>query len=258
MTAGTGSSDSRVRIQKILAAAGFASRRGAEDFLRQGRVTVNGATARLGELADPFADLIALDGEPVHAERKAYWIAHKPIDVLTTASDSRGRRTVLELLPDCSQRLFPVGRLDRDSEGLVILTNDGAISQTLLHPSFGCEREYRVTVEGRVSQQSVRKLERGIVLDGRRTASAQVGQLRFDPRKETTTFSLVLREGKKRQIRRSMQMLRHRVVRLLRVRMGPIRLGRLPSGRARPLQSSEVRRLHEHVQSLIERRLSGS
>jgi 23S rRNA pseudouridine2605 synthase len=247
-----------VRLQKILASAGIASRRHCEQLLRDGRVTVNGRTAKLGESADPLSDSIALDGRPVATEPLAYWIAHKPVDVVTTVFDPQGRRTVLDLLPETSRRLYPVGRLDRDTEGLMLLTNDGLVAHALLHPSHGSEREYRVTVRGRIARGTLGSLERGIVLDGRRTAPARVGRPRVDVRRGTTTFGLVVTEGRKRQIRRSMSALGHPVQRLVRIRMGPLRLGRLQCGHARPLRSEEVRRLRELVDRLESPRTSSS
>ena len=147
------------------------------------------------------------------------------------------------LLPDLDLRLFPVGRLDLDTEGLVLMTNDGALAQALLHPSHGVEREYRVTARGRVGTDTRRRLAEGVRLEDGRTAPARVGALRFDPRADTSRFSLILTEGRKRQIRRALDSLGHPVVRLRRVRMGPLQLGRLARGAARPLHSAERRAL---------------
>lgn len=229
----------------------MASRRGAEDCLREGRVRVNGVLARLGDSADPAADLVTLDGRRVAAEPLEYWIAHKPVGVVTTVRDPQGRQTVRDLVPDARGRVVPVGRLDRDTEGLVILTNDGPIAHALLHPSHGCEREYRVTVQGRLTADSRRRLERGVPLDGKAAAAADVSRVRFDPGANRTSFTLVLTEGRKRQIRRSLRALGHPVRKLVRVRMGTVRLGRLAVGQARPLRREEVRRLQQHATGLI-------
>jgi len=150
----------RGRLQRLLAAAGVASRRRAEELVRAGRVRVNGRVAKLGESADPETDRIELDGEALVLQERRFWLLHKPLGVLTTTSDPEGRPTVLDLLPPAAReaRLFPVGRLDRDTEGLVLLTNDGEVSQALLHPSRGSEREYRVTVRGRLSEDTQRQL----------------------------------------------------------------------------------------------------
>jgi len=236
------------RLQKLLAAAGVASRRAAEAWIAAGRVSVDGVTAKLGDSADPDAQRIAVDGRPLALARHEYWIAHKPRGVLTTTHDPEGRPTVLDLLPADHARLFPVGRLDLDTEGLVLLTNDGDVTQALLHPSLGSERVYRVTVRGRIADTTLRRLAAGgIVLEDGPTAPARVGAAHFDRHADTSGFELVLREGRKRQIRRVMVALGHPVVRLVRVRMGPIELGALASGRARPLRPGEIAALRAHA-----------
>ena len=240
----------QIRLQKILAAAGVASRRSSEEYLKSGRVTVNGEPATLGDSADPLRDVVAVDGEPLSAEKPAYWVIHKPVGVLTTLRDPEGRPTVLDLLPASAPRLFPVGRLDRDTSGLVLLTNDGPLAHRLLHPSHGNEREYRVTVRGELERQHCERLEKGIRLEDGITSSARVSALRYDADKDTTVFSLTLREGKKRQIRRSLLALRHPVKRLVRVRMGPLKLGRMPRAAARRLTPAEIRVLREHCEGL--------
>jgi 23S rRNA pseudouridine2605 synthase len=232
-----------MRLQKILAASGVASRRRAEDLLRRGRVAVNGRVAAVGDSADPDRDVITVDGVPVEREPLAYWIANKPRGVLTTVHDPHGRPTVLDLVPPRRARLFPVGRLDRETEGLVLLTNDGRIAQTLLHPSYEVEREYRVTVSGRISATSLTRLAEGVMLEDGVTAPARVGRPTWRAASGTTRFTLTLIEGRKRQIRRSLEALGHPVVALRRVRMGPLRLGRLPSGAARRLTARERRSL---------------
>jgi 23S rRNA pseudouridine2605 synthase len=163
--------------------------------------------------------------------------------VITTARDPQGRPTVVDLVPDRAHRLFPVGRLDRESEGLLLLTNDGRVAQALLHPSHGSEREYRVTVRGRIGASALRRLAAGVELEEGATAPARVGSARFDPQSGTSRFALTLVEGRKRQIRRSLAALGHPVVRLVRVRMGPLRLGRLRPGEARELSAWERRTL---------------
>ncbi len=236
-----------VRLQKIIAAAGVASRRGAEELLRDGRVSVNDRPAKLGESADPERDVVAVDGRPLRRETHAYWMVNKPRGVLTTVRDTHGRPTVVDLLPDRSLRLFPVGRLDRDTEGLVLLTNDGELAHVLLHPSFESEREYQVTVAGSIAQRTLRRLAAGVPLDDGVTAPARVERAKFDPRSQTTCFHLTLIEGRKRQIRRALAALGHPVATLRRVRMGPLRLGRLPPGSARALTGREVRGLLRRV-----------
>jgi len=229
----------RERLQKLLAAAGIASRRGAEALLRAGRVSVNGRPARLGESADLATDVVRVDGRRVALEPRVYWLVHKPAGLLSTVRDPHGRGTVLDLVDASSARLYPVGRLDRDTEGLLLLTNDGALAHALLHPSHGVEREYVVTVRGSVSPASLERLARGVRLREGRTAAASVAQVRRDPRAQTTRLHLTLTEGRKRQIRRAMRALGHPVLRLVRIRFGPLRLGRLAPGAARPLTRPE-------------------
>lgn len=235
----------RARLQKILASAGVCSRRAAEELLRAGRVSVNGQSAQLGDSADPDQDSICVDGKLLaEPAPPSFWILHKPRGVITTTDDERGRKTILELLPDVQERLFPVGRLDRDSEGLVLLTNQGEIAQVLLHPSYGSEKEYRVTIRGRLSSEARQTLVAGgMRLAEGEAAPARLGEVRFDEKRGTTKFFLVLTEGKKRQIRRMLELLDYPVLRLVRTRIGPIELKGLGLGKARPLSKAESRRL---------------
>lgn len=206
---------------------------------------MNGVTASLGAAADPDADEILLDGHPVALQPRVYWLLHKPRGVVTTTRDPRGRPTVLDLLPPeaRSGRLFPVGRLDLDSEGLLLLTNDGEVAQAMLHPSHGCEKEYRVTARGRIAPETRRSLAAGIELPDGPMAPCRVGAVRYDPKRDVSNFRLILREGRKRLIRRALTDLGHPVLRLVRVRMGPLRLGRLEARQARPLTAQERRAL---------------
>jgi 23S rRNA pseudouridine2605 synthase len=208
-------------------------------LIRAGRVTVNGAPARLGDSADPARDAVCLDGRRIAIEPPVYWIVHKPRGVLTTARDTHGRDTVLGLVPDRAVRLFPVGRLDRDTEGLVLLTNDGGLAHALLHPSHGVEREYVVSVRGHVCGASFERLAQGVELEEGLTAPAGVERVQRDASARVTRFHLTLIEGHKRQIRRAMRALGHPVMRLVRVRFGPLRLGRLAAGAARRLSVRE-------------------
>ena len=243
--------DSRERLQKLLAAAGVSSRRGAETLIRAGRVAVNGQVAGIGASADPRRDVVTLDGERVCAEPPVYWLLHKPAGVLTTARDPQRRRTVLDLVPDREHRLFPVGRLDRDTRGLLLLTNDGPWAHALLHPSHEVEREYVVVVRGTLARRTTQRLARGVVLEGQRTARARVAHLRHEAKTSTSRFHLTLVEGRKRQIRRVCRALGHPVLDLSRIRMGPLRLGRLGEGEARRLTSREERALTALVAGVI-------
>jgi 23S rRNA pseudouridine2605 synthase len=202
-------------------------------------VRVNGRVAGLGDSARAGVDEVSVDGVALAREPAAYWVLHKPRGVVTTLRDPEGRRTVLDLLPGGAPRLFPVGRLDRDTEGLLLLTNDGRTAHALLHPSHESEREYRVSVRGRIGAAELRQLAEGVELEEGRTARAGVGAAEFDAQAGLTRFSLVLTEGRKRQIRRSLEALGHPVARLVRVRLGPLRLGRLASGEARALTDAE-------------------
>lgn len=224
-------------------------------------MSVNGRVASLGASADPTRDTVALDGEPLRAERLAYWVVHKPRGVVTTRRDPEGRRTILELLPPRASeraRLVPVGRLDLDSEGLVLLTNDGALTERMLHPRYGSEKEYRVTVRGVVDSAARERLERGVHVDGRRSAPLRLERLRADAARGTSAFHVVLREGRNRQIRRMLASVGVRVDRLVRVRVGPLRLAGLARGAARPLTAEELRTLRAHVAALVARPPRGS
>lgn len=240
------------RLQKILAAAGLASRRHAERWICEGRVRINGRVAGLGDTADPHHDRITLDDVDIIAEPLRYWLLHKPAGVLTSVRDPHGRPTVMDLVPERGARVVPVGRLDLDTEGLVLLTNDGETANALLHPRYGCEREYVVTVRGIPTRETLRRLAQGVELDDGPTSPARVGAVQCSPTRTAATFHLVLREGRKRQIRRSLAALGHRVTRLVRIRMGPLELGALPPGVARPLGEAERQQLLDHAARLRE------
>ena len=242
--------DRTVRLQKLLAGAGFGSRRDVEQFIVDQRVTVNGRVVNVGDRADPGVDDIRLDGERLLREKPSYWILNKPRGVVTTVRDNEGRKTVIGLLPKNIGRLFPVGRLDRETSGLLLMTNDGDTAHAMLHPSLGNEREYRVSVKGHIDAKAVGRLEKGVSLEDGRTSPGRVSNVRFDSDSGNSSFSLVLMEGRKRQIRRSLLVLGFPVRRLVRVRMGPLRLGRLAVGAARPLRSEGRRSLLMHAAKL--------
>ena len=229
------------RVQKLIAAGGACSRRTAEEWIRAGRVTVNGHRVSLGDRADPDTDVIAVDGRAVGAHaRKVYLMLHKPRGFVTTLSDERGRRTAAELVSGCGARVYPVGRLDMDSEGLLLMTNDGAWMQRLLHPSREIEKEYRVTVTGPV-EGAAGRLAAIRDLEGERIRPARVRELWRDGNK--AALSVTIHEGKNRQIRRMCRQAGLAVRRLQRVREHTLTLGDLPVGRWRYLTQQELQML---------------
>jgi 23S rRNA pseudouridine2605 synthase len=221
----------------VLARAGLGSRRACDDLIAEGRVTVNGEPADLGRRVDPDHDRVAVDGVPVAvAEGLVYYLLNKPAGVVTTASDPQGRATVIGLVPD-EPRVFPVGRLDAATEGLLILTNDGDLAHRLSHPSHGVEKEYVAIVEGRPAPGVVRRLREGVELEDGMTAPARVS---LQP---PSTLRIAIHEGRNRQIRRMCDAVGHPVVRLVRTRIGPLVDRSLRPGRWRPLSRAEVRAL---------------
>jgi len=234
------------RLQKILAHADFGSRRACEDLIRQGRVAVNRRVAELGQKADPERDRITLDGKPVQVKLEYTYVAlHKPRGVLSDEGDGSGRLTTARDLVPLEGHLFPVGRLDLRSEGLILLTDDGKLANRLTHPSYEHAKEYHVYVEGHPDDGMLESWRRGVFLDGRRTAPADVSVLRHE--KRHTWLQVVLREGRKRQIRRTAAMLGHPVHRLIRVRIGSLHLGDLKPGQWRTLSEAEVKALRATV-----------
>lgn len=229
----------RERLQKILAAAGLCSRRTAEEWIAAGRVCVNGVPAALGQTADAAADTITVDGRALRAAPdKVYLMLNKPRGYVCTLSDEQGRPTVAGLVRGCGARVVPVGRLDLDSEGLLLLTNDGAWMQRLLHPSFEVEKTYHVTVAGPIADAAAR-MARISSLDGEAIAPARVEVLRMG--RETAELAVTIHEGKNRQIRRMCALLGLHVKRLQRVREHTFTLGDLPSGEWRYLRADEIR-----------------
>jgi 23S rRNA pseudouridine2605 synthase len=229
------------RLQKVLARAGLGSRRACEDLIREGRVTVNGRVATLGDRVDPRADRVEVDGGRVPLDPELRYLAlHKPRGVVTTARDPQGRPDVSRYYPE-GVRVFPVGRLDRDTEGLLLLTNDGELANRLLHPRYGVEREYLAEVEGRPTERALTALRRGVELeDGPARA---VSARRVGGSGERGAVRVVMTEGRKREVRRLLAAVGLPVRRLVRVRVGPIRLGRLRPGEVRELEPAEVREL---------------
>jgi len=232
------SEESQERLQKILARSGVASRRESEDLIDSGRVTINGKVATLGDKAREL-DQIELDGIPVLRNPDlVHYLLHKPRTVLSTASDPEGRETVVDLVPS-EARVFPVGRLDADSEGLIILTNDGDLTQRLTHPSFGVPKEYLAHVEGVPSRAAIRRLREGIELEDGMTSPAEVSM------PQDGLLRIVIHEGRNRQVRRMCDAVGHPVLRLVRVRIGPITDPALSAGDWRTMTRDEIRSLYE-------------
>jgi len=247
----------QLRLQKILSAAGVASRRAAEALIVQGRVSVNGSTVtELGTRADPERDAIVVDGRPVEAaRRRRYLLLNKPRGYVSTRSDPQGRPTIMDLLGPIAEReyLYPVGRLDYDSEGLLLVTNDGDLAARLTHPRHGIEREYEARVRGVPDDRTLERLARGILLDGRRTAPAQIVRVRTMRGRDQTLLRVVVREGRNRQVKRMCQLVGHPVVRLRRLRIGPLADHTLRSGEVRELSAREVDRLRRAAGDRTER-----
>lgn len=233
---------SEQRLQKVIAGAGLMSRRAAEDLIRAGRVTVDGRVARLGERADPERARVEIDGVPVPvAPERVTYLLYKPLGVVSTVSDPQGRRTVVDLVP-ATPRVYPVGRLDADSEGLLLLTNDGELTQRVTHPRFGVTKTYSVLVEGRMTPGEVRRLVEGIDLED---GPARAGAARLvDATPQRSLVEVVMEEGRNREIRRMMATLGRPVRSLVRTAIGPIRDRRLAPGTWRVLRPAEVAALY--------------
>ena len=231
------------RLQKVLARAGFGSRRACEDLIEDGRVTVNGEVAELGRRVDLESDRVAVDGIVVAVRPGlVYYLLNKPPRVVTTANDPQGRRTVLDLVP-LEPRVFPVGRLDYETEGLLLLTNDGELTHGLTHPSRGVDKWYLAEVEGVPSRAALRRLREGVDLDDGRTAPARVRLAQAHG--DGAAVELVIHEGRNRQVRRMCEAVGHPVRRLVRTRIGPLVDHELRPGEWRPLTLAEVRSLYE-------------
>lgn len=230
------------RLQKILSAGGVCSRRKAEEYLREGRVTVNGVPAALGDKADPETDTIALDGVPVgRTETRTLLMLYKPRGVVTTLADEKGRRTVADLVKDCGARVWPVGRLDLDSEGLLILTNDGAVANCLMHPSHNIAKTYEVDVSGADPAEAAEIIRSITELEGYAVRPAEVTVL------PGRRLSVTIHEGRNRQVRKLCELAGLRVHRLVRVSEGELRLGNLPPRAWRCLTAEEIAYLRSHL-----------
>ena len=231
-----------VRLQKMLSDCGVTSRRKAEEMIAAGKVQVNGRTAQIGDKVIPGKDRVTVDGFAVEpAKQKVYLMLHKPRDFITTMQDEMNRKCVAELVADVPERVYPVGRLDRDSEGLLLMTNDGAFANAMTHPSRHVPKVYRVTVRPGVTEDQLTQMSVGMVIDGRKTAPAGVKVLEQRPGR--VVLEIILHEGRNRQIRNMCEQLGLEVARLKRVAIGPVKLGMLQPGQYRELTKEELRSL---------------
>jgi len=245
-TPAAGKRDRPQRLQRLLAAAGYGSRRQCETLIEEGRVEVDGqVVTQLGTAVDPSAAAVRVDGVPLRQQKLVYYAVNKPTGVLSTNADPRGRQRVIDLVPQ-SERVFPVGRLDQSSQGLMLLTNDGDLAQQLAHPRYGVRKVYRVTVAGKIDGETMRNMRKGIyIAEGFvRVEGARI----LKSRSRATELEIVLREGKNREIRRILARLGHKVQVLRRVAIGPLRLGDLPVGAYRVISREEIRRLHTAIE----------
>ena len=231
------------RIQKILSARGVCSRRQAEELIKAGRVSCNGIVCSLGQTADPDVDEIKVDGNLLpQTGEKVYILLHKPRGYVTTLSDEKGRKNVSELVKDCGTRVYPVGRLDMDSEGLLLMTNDGDFANQLMHPSHRVDKVYRVNVSN-YSAGAVERLKRPVILDGYRIQPPAVSVIAEQGEGSKALLQVTIHEGRNRQVRRMCDMAGMPVLRLVRVQEGSLRLGALPKGKWRYLTKEEVKSL---------------
>lgn len=232
------------RLQKVLAQAGIASRRKCEEYITSGRVTVNDKqVTELGTKVDPNADVIKVDGKPINRQSKIYLMLNKPKGVITSSKDPEGRKVVTDFLPGIKERVYPVGRLDYDTEGLLILTNDGDFANLLTHPKYHIPRTYHATVKGNIHGSVLDRLKAGVKLEDGMTAPAEADYYDINPDKNETVVAITIYEGRNRQVRRMFEAVNHPVIRLKRVMFGSLGLTGLPRGKYRRLTPDEIRSL---------------
>ncbi len=233
-----------LRLQKFMADNGIASRRKSEELIAQGKVKVNGHVARLGDKVNPRKDLVTVSGKkivPPRTKKLVYYMLNKPRGYVTTVKDELGRKTVMDLLPNIDERVYPVGRLDKDSEGLLFLTNDGYFTNCMTHPSHEYGKVYRVTVRPAVNDVILQNLREGVEIDGRKTAPCEVTVITEEENRVVLEF--ILHEGRNRQIRKMCETQNLEVARLRRTAIGPIKLGMLQQGKYRELSEQDVKKL---------------
>lgn len=238
----------KIRLQKIISESGYCSRRKAEELIAQKRVKLNGRPVKLGDKANPVKDIITIDGERIYFDRKkkyTYVMLNKPRGYVTTMEDELGRKCVTELLSGVSERVYSIGRLDRNSEGLLLFTNDGEFANSIMHPSKHISKTYRVTVRPDITDEQLIELSEGVVIDGKRTLPAMINVLTKEPGR--VVLQMVIKEGRNRQIRKMCEAVGLEVARLRRTAIGPIKLGMLKPGTWRELTSEELRSLRNAI-----------
>lgn len=237
--------EDRVRLQKYMAESGIASRRKSEELIAAGKVKVNGKVASIGDKIDPKRDIVSVDGRKIAlAKSSVYIMLHKPRGFITTMSDEMDRKCVAELISDLDVRVYPVGRLDKDSEGLLLFTNDGEFANNMTHPSKHIPKTYRVTVRPDITEEQINRFMTGIMIDGKMTLPANVNVISKEPGR--VVLEVVICEGRNRQIRKMCEELGLEVARLKRIAIGPVRLGILPQGKWRNLTPQEVHSLKNY------------
>lgn len=242
------------RLQKVLAQAGVASRRKCEEIILQGRVSVNGKTVKkLGVKVDPVKDEIAVDGKPIARERKVYIAFHKPKGVITSSKDPQGRQTVIDYMHGIKERVYPIGRLDYDTEGLLLLTNDGEFANLLMHPRYNIPKTYWAYVKGVPHGSKLDKLREGVELDDGLTKPAEVEYADVDPDSKESIIQITITEGRNRQVRRMFEAIQTPVERLKRIQFGSVFLGTLPRGKFRHLTKAEVEELRRTAMAAVKK-----
>ncbi len=244
--------DNKIRLQKFLAENGVASRRKSEELIALGKVKVNGRVASVGDKVDPIRDKVTVKGKTVVATKeKVYIMLHKPRGFVTTMSDERDRKCVAELVKDVPVKVFPVGRLDRNSEGLIFMTNDGELANKLTHPSSHVNKTYRVTVAGKVDEEQIIKMATGIDIDGDGRPTLPCDVFVIDRKEDRTVLNFIIHEGRNRQIRKMCEKVGLEVLRLKRTEIAGIKLGMLGQGKWRELNEKELKRLSNISQTKI-------
>lgn len=244
----------KIRVQKIIADAGISSRRKAEELIKKGAVTINGTTAVLGDKADPYNDKIVVAGREIKIQKDAkkyYIMLHKPRGFITTMNDEGGRKCVAELVEDVPARLFPVGRLDRESEGILFMTNDGGFANMISHPSTHFPKTYRVTVRPRITDSQLTQITTGVIVDGRISMPASIHVVKSE--QDRTVLEIILEEGRNRQIRKMCEAIGLEVARLKRTAIGPVKLGMLQPGEYRELKPDEMKSIKNYHKKLSAR-----